>query len=88
MVDVYRNLSIKMAGLLNWMNKFCTNFKGFLLKVDDDVYVSLRTLEYFIHDNDPSSPGMYGYIFGDLRFVPFPVRGKNLFSRFYEYKIR
>ena len=61
MEDTYRNLPIKITGLLNWMRRFCANFKGFLLKVDDDVYVSVRTLEYFIHDNDPSISSMFGW---------------------------
>ena len=51
MIDVYGNLPIKIAGLLNWMHKNCANFKqGFLLKVDDDAYLSVRTREYFIHE--------------------------------------
>ena len=60
MKDVYRNLPIKMAGLINWLYKKCANFKGFLLKVDDDVYISVRTLEYFIHIHDPFSPSILG----------------------------
>ena len=73
MKDVYRNLSIKMAGLLNWMYTNCANFKGFLLKVDDDVYLNVRTLEYFIHSYDPFSPYIVGY---KETFPPF--RGKKL----------
>ena len=74
MTDVYRNLPIKMAGLLNWLYKNCANFKGFLLKVDDDVYISVRTLEYFIHIHDPFSPS----ILGSKNLNPYsPVRGNK-----------
>ena len=60
MADVYRNLPIKIAGLLNWIHKNCANFKGFILKIDDDVYLSVRTLQYFIHSYDPFSPRIFG----------------------------
>ena len=60
MTDVYMNLPIKMAGLLNWIYKKCANFKGFILKLDDDVYLGVRTLEYFIHRHDPFSPSIIG----------------------------
>ena len=75
MKDVYRNLPIKMAGLINWLYKKCANFKGFLLKVDDDVYISARTLEYFIHSHDPFSPSVYGKKY---TCPAPPVRGKKL----------
>ena len=75
MIDVYRNLPIKMAGLLNWLYQNCANFKGFILKVDDDIYVSVRTLEYYIHTHDPFSPR----IFGNKNMNPYPVRGNNNF---------
>ena len=75
MKDTYRNLPIKMAGLFNWWYTYCRNFKGFLLKVDDDVYLSIRTLEYFIHSQDPFSPSMFGRKYTSP--AP-PVRGKEL----------
>ena len=75
MIDVYRNLPIKIAGLLNWLYQNCANFKGFILKVDDDIYVSVRTLEYYIHTHDPFSPR----IFGNKNMNPYPVRGNNNF---------
>ena len=75
MPDVSWNLTIKIAGLLNWWHKKCANFKGFLLKVDEYVYLNVRTLEYFIHSNDPFSPTMIGSI---IRRVP--ARGMKLIS--------
>ena len=74
MADVYRNSSIKMAGFLNWMYRNCANFKGFILKVDDEVYVSVRTVEYFIHSYDPFRPNM----FGKPHVYPYPIRSKIL----------
>ena len=74
MTDVYRNLPIKMTGLLNWLYKNCANFKGFIFKVDDDVYVSVRTLEYYIHIHDPFIPS----IWGRKNLNPYsPVRGNK-----------
>ena len=74
MTDVYRNLPIKMAGLLNWLFQNCANFKGFILKLDDDIYVSVRTLEYYIHIQDPFSPS----ILGSKNLNPYsPVRGNK-----------
>ena len=71
--DDYRNLPIKMVGLLNWWHKNCANFKGFFFKLGEFVYLNVRTLEYFIHSYDPFSPTMLGAI-----IRKFPARGKKL----------
>ncbi|EFX73507.1 hypothetical protein DAPPUDRAFT_253057 [Daphnia pulex] len=39
MSDFYRNLSLKVAGLFNWLYRHCQQI-DFLFKVDDDVYVN------------------------------------------------
>ena len=75
MIDVYRNLLIKMAGLFNWLHKNCSSFKGFIVKVDDDIYIRVRTLEYFIHSYDPFCPSIFGFRAAGLDYPP--VRGKN-----------
>jgi hypothetical protein len=43
MIDTYRNLSLKSLLGLHWVNEFCAETR-FVLKVDDDVYVNLRTI--------------------------------------------
>ena len=47
MSDFYRNLSLKMAAVLNWMYRNCPKV-DFLFKVDDDVYVDVRNLIHFV----------------------------------------
>ncbi|XP_032784330.2 beta-1,3-galactosyltransferase 5 isoform X1 [Daphnia magna] len=42
-LDFYRNLPSKMAGLLNWVNANCPGV-GFLLKADDDICVNVYNL--------------------------------------------
>ena len=75
MIDVYNNLPSKMAGFLNWMQKNCANFKGFFLKLEDYLYLSVRTVEYFIHSYDPFSPT----VFGKTHPNPFPMRSKIVY---------
>ncbi len=47
MADFYRNLSLKVAGLFNWLYRHCLKVK-FILKADDDVYVNVRNLAQFV----------------------------------------
>ncbi|KAI9563410.1 hypothetical protein GHT06_010873 [Daphnia sinensis] len=47
MFDAYRNLSVKVAGLFNWLYRNCSQM-DFLLKVDDDVYVNVRNVAHFV----------------------------------------
>ncbi|KAI9563390.1 hypothetical protein GHT06_010853 [Daphnia sinensis] len=46
MTDTYNNLSVKSAGLFNWLHRNCAKM-DFVLKVDDDVYVNVRNLVFF-----------------------------------------
>ncbi|KZS16568.1 Uncharacterized protein APZ42_017163 [Daphnia magna] len=48
MVDTYRNLSLKVAALFNWLHIQNCSKVDFLFKVDDDVYVNVRNLVQFI----------------------------------------
>ncbi|XP_057380469.1 beta-1,3-galactosyltransferase 5-like [Daphnia carinata] len=57
--DFYRNLSLKVAGLLNWLYRMCTNM-DFVLKVDDDVYVNVRNLARFVRVYRQSSHSVFG----------------------------
>ncbi|XP_045036593.1 uncharacterized protein LOC116932905 isoform X3 [Daphnia magna] len=57
--DFYRNLSLKVAGLLNWLYRMCANI-DFVLKVDDDVYVNVRNLAQFVHTYRQFSHSVFG----------------------------
>jgi hypothetical protein len=72
MADFYRNLSLKVAGLFNWLYRHCHQRIDFLLKVDDDVYVNVRNLAQFVRShNNRSDQSIYGTSAGNL----FPARG-------------
>ncbi len=59
MLDNYRNLSMKVAGLMNWVNTNCPKV-DFMLKVDDDVYVNVHNLATVLHSLSPSERNLYG----------------------------
>ena len=59
MSDFYWNLSFKVAGLLNWLYRNCAKV-DFVLKTDDDVYVNVRTLAYFVQSSNPSNQSIFG----------------------------
>lgn len=46
MEDFYKNLSLKVAGLFNWLHQRCAQI-DFILKVDDDVYINVHNLVHF-----------------------------------------
>lgn len=50
MMDSFRNLTLKMAGMLNWIYENC-KLANFVFKVDDDVYVNVHNLAYFVELN-------------------------------------
>ena len=45
--DFYLNMSMKVAGLFNWLYKYCAKV-DFVVKLDDDVYVNVRNLVHFV----------------------------------------
>lgn len=59
MSDFYRNLSLKVAGLFNWLHGNCAAV-DFVLKVDDDVYVNARNLAHFVQSYHRSNRSMFG----------------------------
>jgi hypothetical protein len=75
MSDFYRNLSLKVAGLLNWLNRMCTKI-DFVLKVDDDVYVNVRNVAHFVKSYHQSKYSIFGV--GDPS-GGWPDRGINIF---------
>jgi hypothetical protein len=60
MEDFYKNLSMKMAGLFNWLYKYCNAKVDFVMKVDDDVYVNVRNLAHFVQDYYQSNLSVFG----------------------------
>lgn len=46
-IDNYYNLTLKVVGLMNLINKYCPEV-DFVLKVDDDVFVNVRNLKAVI----------------------------------------
>ncbi|KAI9559239.1 hypothetical protein GHT06_016028 [Daphnia sinensis] len=59
MVDVYYNQTLKVVGLLNWINDRCSGV-DFFLKVDDDVYVNTQNLATVVKHLDPAEHSVYG----------------------------
>ncbi|XP_046638430.1 lactosylceramide 1,3-N-acetyl-beta-D-glucosaminyltransferase B-like [Daphnia pulicaria] len=58
-MDKYVNLSMKVAGLLNWVDNYCPGV-DYVLKVDDDVYVNVHNLATILHSLSPSERSVYG----------------------------
>ncbi|XP_032798888.1 beta-1,3-galactosyltransferase 4-like [Daphnia magna] len=76
-LDFYRSLSFKMAGLLNCMNTNCPKI-GFLLKeVDDDIYVNIYNLAKIVESYHKS--GNFS-IFGRSPNSGFPSHHYNNFG--------
>ena len=59
MLDDYYNLTLKVVGLLNWINDHCSRV-DFVLKVDDDVYVNVQNLLAVMKNLNSSEQSMYG----------------------------
>ena len=59
MIDDYYNLTLKVVGLLNWINDHCSRV-DFVLKVDDDVYVNVQNLVAVMKNLNSSEQSMYG----------------------------
>lgn len=74
MVDVYYNQTLKVVGLVNWINDHCSHV-DFILKVDDDVYVNTRNLISVIKSLDPVQQCLYGTASDSI-----VRRGKKLLS--------
>ena len=61
MQDDYYNLTLKVVGLLNWINDHCS-WLDFILKVDDDVYVNVRNLREAMKHLNSSEQSVYGSV--------------------------
>ncbi|XP_057376818.1 beta-1,3-galactosyltransferase 2-like [Daphnia carinata] len=73
MVDTYRNLSLKVAGLFNWLHTRNCSKVDFLFKVDDDVYVNVRNLVQFVQSQPRHDANLT--IFGNSAGNLWPARG-------------
>lgn len=62
-IDKYVELSVKVAGLINWVSAYCQRV-DFVLKVDDDVYVNVHNLATVLHSLPPSERSVYGHTAG------------------------
>ena len=59
MMDGYYNITLKVAGLLNWIHKNCPSV-DYVLKADDDVYVNVRNLSPMLMALPSVTYGMFG----------------------------
>lgn len=59
MIDDYYNLTLKVVGLLNWINDHCSRV-DYVLKVDDDVYVNVQNLVAVMNNLNSSEQSLYG----------------------------
>ncbi|KAI9561280.1 hypothetical protein GHT06_012236 [Daphnia sinensis] len=61
MIDHYYNLTVKVVGLLNWINDHCSEV-DFVLKIDDDVYVNTKNFLTVIRSLNASEKSIYGSV--------------------------
>ena len=73
--DFYRNLTVKLTALFNWLYLNCASV-DFVFKVDDDVYVNVRNFVQLIQILHPSNHSIIGSA-GSLA----PNRSKTTFLR-------
>jgi hypothetical protein len=55
--DTYRNLTYKSVAGLAWFRDYCTS--PFILKVDDDLYVNIKSVENFLKKGAKLQNGIY-----------------------------
>lgn len=64
------NLWAKTKEAFKYLYKNHLNEYDWFMKADDDTYVIVENLRYFLHDKDPKSPTYYG-----RRFKPYVTQG-------------
>ncbi|XP_037083580.1 beta-1,3-galactosyltransferase 5-like [Pollicipes pollicipes] len=75
-VDHYNNLTLKSLATLEWFDTYCRRAQ-FVLKVDDDLFVSVDNLVTFIEHHQNERRVVYGNVVYD------PKPDRNLESRYY-----
>ncbi len=58
-IDDYKNLTLKVVGLFNWLNDYCPQI-SYLMKCDDDVYVNVLNLSDFIEKSRQKNRSFMG----------------------------
>ena len=61
MIDTYYNLTVKVAGLMNWVHKNCKDV-DFVLKTDDDVYVNVNNFAAAIQTANRTDLVLFGTV--------------------------
>ncbi len=61
--DIYKKLTDKMFCTLKYLYTQTENHYDFYLKADDDSFVFVDNLRWFLHDKNSSEPVTYGYDF-------------------------
>lgn len=74
--DSYDNLTLKTISALEWVDTQCSNAQ-FVLKTDDDVFINIERLLFFISELDPSIDAIYGRLAKNWK----PLRNKK--SKYY-----
>ena len=72
-LDSYKNLTLKLVGLFNWLYRNCAK-ADFVFKVDDDVYVNVRNLVQLVQTYNPYNQSMCGTASDNFH----PARGNYL----------
>lgn len=60
--DTYKSLSHKSFGMLNYVYKFHMDTFDWLIKADDDTYVIMENLKWFLSERCDRSNETYGHI--------------------------
>lgn len=72
-IDSYQNLTLKTTMGFKWARNFCPNAK-FVMKTDDDMYVSLPALQRVLNKNEKKLQNSVG---GHCRTNEGPIRSKG-----------
>lgn len=74
--DTYENLTLKSVLMIRWTNTFCSK-AAFLLKIDDDVMLSVWDLRMAAKDFRGTRRTIWGYLY------PTPAPNRNPESKWY-----
>lgn len=77
MIDAYANMTLKVAGLLNWLTTHCSH-ADFVMKVDDDVYINIHNLANSLQKLSPAELTIHGSEIYDKTVQ----RGRGIWTNF------
>lgn len=75
-IDTYDNLTLKTISMLEWIDNYCPK-ASFVLKTDDDMFINVSRLLYFINKHNPEQRAIYGRLAKKWK----PIRNKK--SKYY-----